>query len=88
MEEKDVCWIVNPGCGVEPRKCDPCPAFKAKVPCWRFNWRPIAHACTFDERSYWSEFFTKQCVHQRCPVYLNHKRENNERIAAFKYFDK
>jgi len=88
LEERDCCWVVNPGCGVEPRKCDPCPAFRAKTSCWKFNWRPIALACTFNERDYWHEFFKKQCVQQKCPVYLNHAKEMKERMALFSYFDK
>jgi hypothetical protein len=88
LEEKGSCWVVNPGCGVEPGKCDPCPAFKAKTTCWMFNWRPIARACTFDERNYWHEFFTKQCVQQKCPVYMNHRKEVEEFLRIFKYFDK
>jgi hypothetical protein len=88
LEERGSCWAANPGCGVEPRKCDPCPAFKGRTTCWMFNWRPIARACTFDERNYWNEFFTKQCVQQKCPVYVNHRKEVEEFIKIFKYFDK
>jgi hypothetical protein len=63
------CWVRNPGCGTgRTMDCEPCPAYRARTPCWSFDWPSLQDPAV---RATWGQTLAAKCP--SCPVYAGHR---------------